>query len=97
MPDLRMFHKLSFSDVASRLDLTPFELARLMGQHEGLPAVLRFGESDVNRIFDRSGLQEWWQRGEIPVEDEVHDRALVRSLASKLLSFHRAGGHSHPR
>jgi len=85
---------MSFRDLASRLELSPFELARAMGKSEGLPSILRFGEADVDRIRVRVGLTEWWPNGLIPVEDHVKGRALVRSLAQKLSAFQREGGAS---
>lgn len=76
-----LFEKLTMGQVARWLDLHPFELARILGTVDGgLPRDLRFDDSDVDRLRDLAGVETWWT-GELPVDDSIRGRALVRSLA----------------
>jgi hypothetical protein len=85
MATLDLFEKLHVSQIASALDLHPFEVARLMGQAGEMPRTLQFGEADIERIRELAGVETWWSNGGVSVEDEIPGRALVRSAAQMLL------------
>ena len=80
MAQMDLFEKLTLTQVARWLDLHPFELARTLGTEGRNSSELRFTEGEVDEIRDLAGVETWW-RGELPVNDAVRGRALVRSLA----------------
>lgn len=89
---LELFRKMTLQDVADHLNLDGLDIARLLGQNGGLPATLQFTKADVDQIRELAGIQPWWQGLELEEPDDNRPRALVRSLARKLLDHHRNGG-----
>jgi len=92
VPGLDLFEKLSMVEVARVLDLHPFELARLLGAGPALPRVLSFEETDIERLRQLAGVENWWDGGALPEQDESHQRSLVRSLAHKIVEQGLPGG-----
>jgi len=94
MPTMDLFRKLSLSEVAQKLQLKPFDIARIMGQSGGLPDVLLFSDELVADIRRKAGIEVWWDEESLPIADDNRSRALVRSLMFKLLKHERDGGVS---
>ncbi|MFT4979357.1 MAG: hypothetical protein ACI8S6_005267 [Myxococcota bacterium] len=93
---LESFRKLSLADVARELGLRPFDIARILGQHEpGMPAELQFDADIVARIREFAGVEIWW-RPDAPLDadDANRSRAMVRTLAAKLLAHQERGPDS---
>lgn len=85
-----LFERLTIGQAARWLDLHPFDIVRLMGTEDGgLPADLRLDEAQIDRLRDLAGVETWWS-GDLTVSDPVRGRALVRSLATQILT--RADG-----
>lgn len=89
---LDLFRKKTLSDMARGLGLKPFDVVRILAQEgEGLPATLLFEEETILRVREIAGVEIWWDpEAPLPVEDSHRSRALVRSLAHKLLAHHQA-------
>lgn len=85
MSTLDLFEKIRVSQIASSLDLHPFEVARLLGQVGGLPRTLAFDEADIDRVRELAGVETWWGSNAPKIEDDVPGRALVRTAAQMLL------------
>jgi len=85
MATLDLFEKLHVSQMASALDLHPFEVVRLLGQAGQMPRTLQFEEADIERAREMAGVETWWGESGPSVQDEVPGRALVRSAAQMLL------------
>ena len=85
MSTLDLFEKIRVSQIASSLDLHPFEVARLLGQVGGLPRTLAFDQEDIDRVREAAGVETWWGSNAPKIEDEVSGRALVRTAAQMLL------------
>jgi hypothetical protein len=85
MSTLDLFEKIRVSQIASSLDLHPFEVARLLGQVGGLPRTLAFDENDIDRVRELAGVETWWGSNAPKIEDDVPGRALVRTAAQMLL------------
>lgn len=85
MSTLDLFEKIRVSQIASSLDLHPFEVARLLGQVGGLPRTLAFDENDIDRVRELAGVETWWGSNAPKIEDDVSGRALVRTAAQMLL------------
>ncbi len=85
MAEAELFEKLTLSQIARWLDVHPFDVARVLGHEGGLPAQLSFDESEVDRIRSLTCVETWWDGGPLPVQDPLRPRALLRSLALKLL------------
>ena len=85
MSTLDLFEKIRVSQIASSLDLHPFEVARLLGQVGGLPRTLAFEEADIDRVRELAGVETWWGSNAPKIEDDVPGRALVRIAAQMLL------------
>lgn len=81
MSSADLFEKLTLTQVARWLDLHPCEVARIIGHQGAVPPDLRFEESAVDELREAAGVQTWWV-GDLPVDDDVLGRALVRSLAA---------------
>lgn len=92
MADIDLFEQLTLSQIARWLDLHPFDVARVLGHSGGLPARMAFDEGEVDRIRSLAGVETWWDGGQLPIQDDNRGRALVRSLAYKLLN--RSEGRS---
>src|SRR5687768_15590751 len=92
MASLNLFRKLTISDIAAQLGLRPFEVARILGQEDGLPAVEAFPPDAVDQVREMAGVEAWWEGSSLPVADENRSRALVRSLAKKLLDRELTSG-----
>ena len=60
MSTLDLFEKIRVSQIASSLDLHPFEVARLLGQVGGLPRTLAFDQEDIDRVRELAGVETWW-------------------------------------
>ena len=85
MSTLDLFEKIRISQMASSLDLHPFEVARLMGQVGGLPRTLAFEQSDIDRVRELAGVETWWGSNAPKIDDDIPGRALVRTAAQMLL------------
>lgn len=85
MSTLDLFEKIRVSQIASSLDLHPFEVARLLGQVGGLPRTLAFDQEDIDRVRELAGVETWWGSNAPKIEDDVSGRALVRTAAQMLL------------
>ena len=94
MSSMDLFRKLTLSEVAQQLQLKPFDIARILGQTGGLPDILLFSDELVADIRKKAGVEIWWDEDPLPIEDDNRSRALVRSLAHKLLQHERDGGVS---
>lgn len=92
MADLDLFEQLTLSQIARWLDLHPFDVARVLGHSGALPTRMAFDEGEVDRIRSLAGVETWWDGGQLPIQDDNRGRALVRSLAYKLLN--RSEGRS---
>lgn len=86
MADVDLFEKLTLSQVARWLEMHPFDIVRVLASEGGLPQRLAFDEGDVDRIRALAGVETWWDGGGLPVADDNRRRALVRSLAQKLVA-----------
>lgn len=91
MAEVDLFEKLTLSQIARWLDIHPFEIARVLGHEGGLPAQLHFDESEVDRVRTLTCVETWWDGGPLPVNDANRRRALIRSLAWKLLRLPEGG------
>ena len=60
MATLDLFEKIRVSQIASSLDLHPFEVARLLGQAGGLPYTLAFDQNDIDKVCELAGVETWW-------------------------------------
>ena len=82
----KMFDYYSLSEVAARLDIHPFDLARYLAiQKGGIPNELRFSSAQIDQMAAGLGLQSWWSEP-IVLVDENHHRLLIRELARRLLN-----------
>jgi hypothetical protein len=91
MATLDLFEKLRVSQIASALDLHPFEVARLLGQADGLGRTLAFGTQDIDHVRELAGVETWWGSGKDNVVDEVPGRSLVRTAAQMLIDRNVVG------
>ena len=83
---IQMFDYFSLSEVAARLDIHPFDLARYLAlQKGGIPNELRFSATQIEQMALGLGLQSWWSEP-IELEDEDRHRLLVRELARRLFN-----------
>jgi hypothetical protein len=94
MATLDLFEKIRVSQIASSLDLHPFEVARLMGQAGGLPFTLAFDQNDIDRVRELAGVETWWGGNAPTVEDDIPGRGLVRTAAQMLLDREVVGGNT---
>ncbi len=94
MSTLDLFEKIRVSQIASSLDLHPFEVARLLGQVGGLPRTLAFDEGDIDRVRELAGVETWWGSNAPKIEDSVSGRGLVRTAAQMLLDRDVVGDHT---
>jgi hypothetical protein len=85
MSTLDLFEKIRISQIASSLDLHPFEVARLLGQVGGLARTMAFDQNDIDRVQELAGVETWWGPSASRVEDEIPGRSLVRSAAQMLI------------
>ena len=85
MSTLDLFEKIRVSQIASSLDLHPFEVARLLGQVDGMPHTLAFDEADIERVREIAGVETWWGTNVPSIEDGIPGRGLVRTAAQMLL------------
>jgi hypothetical protein len=85
MSTLDLFEKIRISQMASSLDLHPFEVARLMGQVGGLPRTLAFDQNDIDRVCELAGVETWWGSSSPKIDDDIPGRALVRTAAQMLI------------
>ena len=85
MSTLDLFEKIRMSQIASTLDLHPFEVARLMGQAGGLPRTLAFEQADIDRVQDLAGVETWWGANAPKIDDAIPGRALVRTATQMLI------------
>ncbi len=91
MSTLDLFEKLRVSQIAGSLDLHPFEVARLLGQADGLGRTLAFETEDIERIRKLAGVETWWGSGKGNVDDDVSGRSLVRTAAQMLIDRNVVG------
>ena len=94
MSTIDLFRKLTLTEVSQKLQLKPFDIARIMGQNGGLPDVLLFSDELVDQIRKLAGVEVWWDADPLPIEDENRSRALVRTLSQKLQAHEKDGGGS---
>ena len=92
MSTMDLFRKLTLAEVAQKLQLKPFDIARIMGQNGGLPDVLLFSDELVDQIRKQAGVEVWWDAEALVVDDDNRSRALVRTLAEKLLTHEQGDG-----
>ena len=92
MSTLDLFEKIRISQMASSLDLHPFEVARLMGQVGGLPRTLAFDQADIDRVQELAGVETWWGSNAPKIDDDIPGRALVRTAAQMLIDRDVVGG-----
>jgi hypothetical protein len=85
MSTLDLFEKVRVSQIASSLDLHPFEVARLLGQAGGLPRTLAFEQADIERVQELAGVETWWGSNAPKIEDDIPGRALVRTATQMLI------------
>lgn len=84
--NLDLFQRSSLSEVAARLEVHPFDIARFYGQKsEGLPKELSFSTQDIATIATELQIEFWWSKTESKAK-ESEPADLVRELARKLLS-----------
>ena len=90
MASLDMFRGQSMVQVARLLQLKPFDIARILGESDGLPEVMTFNEALIEQIRGRAGVETWWSE-DVPlqIEDDNQSRALVRALAQKILDHEK--------
>lgn len=91
MSTLDLFEKLHVSQIADSLDLHPFEVARLLGQADGLGRTLSFDKTDIERVRKLAGVETWWGSGKDNVVDEDPARSLVRTAAQMLIDRNVVG------
>ena len=77
MSTLDLFEKIRVSQIASSLDLHPFEVARLLGQVGGMPHTLAFEQADIERVRELAGVETWWGANAPTIEDSVPGRGEV--------------------
>jgi hypothetical protein len=94
MSTIDLFRKLTLTEVSQKLQLKPFDIARIMGQNGGLPDVLLFSDELVDQIRKLAGVEVWWDAEPLAIEDENRSRALVRTLSQKLQAHEKGGGGS---
>ena len=85
MSTLDLFEKIRVSQIASSLDLHPFEVSRLLGQVGGLPRTMAFEQADIERVRELAGVETWWGSSAPKIEDDIPGRGLVRIAAQMLL------------
>ena len=91
MSTLDLFEKVRVSQIASSLDLHPFEVARLLGQVGGLPRTMAFDEADIERVRELAGVETWWGSSAPKIEDDIPGRGLVRTAAQMLIDRNVVG------
>jgi hypothetical protein len=94
MATLDLFEKIRVSQIASSLDLHPFEVARLLGQVGGMPHTLAFEEADIERVRELAGVETWWGNNVSFIEDGIPGRGLVRNAAQMLLDREVVGDNT---
>ena len=94
MSTLDLFEKIRISQMASSLDLHPFEVARLLGQVGGLPRTLAFEQSDIDRVCELAGVETWWGSSAPNIQDDIPGRALVRTAAQMLIDRNVVGDNT---
>ena len=94
MATLDLFEKIRVSQIASSLDLHPFEVARLLGQAGGLPYTLAFDQNDIDKVCELAGVETWWGSSAPKIEDDVPGRKLVRTAAQMLIDREVVGGNT---
>jgi len=86
MSTYKLFQKFTVSEVAKRLDVLPGELARHLGQGDGLPNRLWFDEKDIEKLYIEMGLRTWWPSDtRFFVQDDNPKRQLIRELSHRIL------------
>ena len=84
--NLDLFQRSSLSEVAARLEVHPFDIARFYGQKpEGLPKELSFSAQDITTIASELKIEFWWSEKERKGK-EASSAELVQMLADKLVS-----------
>ena len=73
MSTLDLFEKIKISQIASSLDLHPFEVARLLGQVSGLSRTMAFDQADIDRVQELAGVETWWGTSTSRVEEGLSE------------------------
>lgn len=69
---LAIFQQQNLTQVATSLDVHPFDIARMYGQDtQGLPKELRFSTEERNNIAKKLGLEFWWTERKAFNKNEV--------------------------
>ena len=79
---MKIFTQQNLTEVATSLDVHPFDIARMYGQDaQGLPKELTFSSEDRERIAEKLGLEFWWTE-----KKAFNKKELLILLAQKLLA-----------
>ncbi len=84
--------RITVIEAARRLGIHPFEVARLLGGEDALPADLLLGEAAVRRLAELAGVEHWWPAGSPAVDVEPRAEGLLRLLAAAILAHLEPGG-----
>lgn len=85
MSALDRFRKPTLDQVARKLELSPFDVVRILVAEDALPRDLRLDPAHLDRIRVRGGLENWWDQPPEPAPGESRSRALVRALLTRML------------
>ncbi len=84
MSGLELFQRMTIEQVARWLELTPFEIVRILVADGSLPSDLRLDSANVERIRVAGGLETWWEGPPAPSPHEHAHKALVRALLNQV-------------
>lgn len=86
MAGIELFQKLTVAGAARRLEIHPFDVVRLLvADGDRLPADLRLGPDDLERVRARGGLEYWWETPPLAFPEEPPVRALVRAIVRRMM------------
>ncbi len=85
MTKLDLFKKMTLSEVATKLEVMPFYIARHYGQNGGLPADMLFDTAVLDKLRAEMGLETWWDGSPFEVDDDNPPVRLIRELTVRML------------
>ena len=87
-----IIHYSSLSEVAAKLDIHPFDIARYLAlQKSGIPNEMQFTANQINQMAEGLGLENWWKAPR-QIQDDNPERLLIREMAQRLLNADLSSG-----
>lgn len=92
---LEAFRRRSVAQVATELEVHPFDVIRLLVADGGeLPEGLRLDASDIERVRRRGGMEVWWEEPPLTFPQEPPVRAYIRGIIRRMMERELVDPHA---